>query len=180
VTAAIHDSTPDSTAGKAPEGAPDGATPATTLDADTLRRVEAAMVTIVRGVMHGSHQFASGIDRAGYVTLVALERAGMVRQTDLACSMNLDLSTVSRQVKTLEELGLVRRTDDPDDRRASVLAVTAAGRREITRQRQARWAPVAERVAGIAALDRERFIDFLEQLAEISSPTPSKTGKAPR
>jgi DNA-binding MarR family transcriptional regulator len=155
------------------------APPAHPLDAAELQRVEAALVGIVRGVMHPSHQFDSGMDKAGYMALVALDRMGSVRQTDVACRMNLDLSTVSRQVKNLEELGFVKRVADPDDRRASVVSVTAAGRREITRQRQVRWAPIAEKLAAIDPHDRDRFLGFLEQLADLSSPT-SPTGKAHR
>jgi DNA-binding MarR family transcriptional regulator len=150
----------------------------TPLDAEELRRVEAAVVSIVRGVMHASHQFDSGLDKAGYITLVVLDRCGTVRQTDLACKLALDLSTVSRQIKHLEELGLVTRSEDPDDRRASVVRVNAAGRREITRQRQTRWAPIADRLAEIPESDRELFVGFLEQLADRAAPPTSKTGKA--
>jgi DNA-binding MarR family transcriptional regulator len=159
-----------------------GTTPA--LDADELRRVEASLLSIVRGVMHPSHQFDSGLDKAGYITLVHLDRCTAVRQTELAARMNLDLSTVSRQVRTLEELGLVRRDADPDDGRAQVLAVTAAGRREITRQRVRRWGHIGDRLAEVPEPDRTRFLDFLEQLAETSPahalPHHSKTGRTSR
>jgi DNA-binding MarR family transcriptional regulator len=151
----------------------------TPLDAEELRRVEQALVSIVRAVMHASHQFDSGLDKAGYITLVVLDRCGTVRQTDLACRLALDLSTVSRQIKHLEELGFVTRSEDPDDRRASVVRVSAAGRREITRQRQARWAPVADRLAEVPGPDRERFVLFLEQLADLAPTTASKSGRAP-
>ncbi|HEX7353579.1 MAG TPA: MarR family transcriptional regulator [Mycobacteriales bacterium] len=155
------------------------ATTHTPLDAEELRRVEEAVVSIVRGVMHVSHQFDSGLDKAGYVTLVVLDRCGTVRQTDLACRLALDLSTVSRQIKHLEELGFVTRSEDPDDRRASVVRVSAAGRREISRQRRTRWAPIADRLADVAPADRERFVTFLEHLADAAAPSTSKTGKAP-
>lgn len=150
----------------------------TPLDAEELRRVEAAVVSIVRGVMHASHQFESGLDKAGYITLVVLDRCGTVRQTDLACKLALDLSTVSRQIKHLEELGLVTRSEDPDDRRASVVRVSGAGRREISRQRQTRWAPIADRLAEVPPADRERFVSFLELLADQTQTSTSKTGKA--
>ena len=159
-------------------------TPPTVIDPDQLRRVEAALISIVRGVMAGHHQFDSGMDKAGYVLLNALHRVGEVRQTDLAARIGLDLSTVSRQIKALEELGFVTRSSDPDDKRASVLAVTAAGRREIARPRRVRWAPVAARLAEIDADDRERFVNLLEQLADLSVASPTKTasttGKAHR
>ncbi len=155
------------------------ATTHTPLDAEELRRLEEAVVSMVRSVMHASHQFESGLDKAGYIALVVLDRCGTVRQTDLACRLALDLSTVSRQVKHLEELGFVTRSEDPDDRRASVVRVSPAGRREIARQRQRRWAAVADRLAEVAPADRERFVSFLERLAGLTTPsTTGKTGKA--
>jgi DNA-binding MarR family transcriptional regulator len=67
------------------------------------------------------------VDRAAYLTLARLDDHGTARMSDLAAVLCLDLSTVSRQVRALEELGLVGRTPDPDDRRAYLLEPTAAG-----------------------------------------------------
>jgi DNA-binding MarR family transcriptional regulator len=53
---------------------------------------------------------------------------GPLRISDLASVLGLDLSTISRQVRALEDLGLLRRTPDPDDRRASLLEPTDDGR----------------------------------------------------
>jgi len=47
---------------------------------------------------------------------------------DLAAHCALDPSTISRAVASLVRTGLVRRTADPDDGRASVLALTPRGR----------------------------------------------------
>lgn len=47
---------------------------------------------------------------------------------ELAARTLLDPSTVSRAVAHLVTLGLVARTPDPEDRRASVLSVTPEGR----------------------------------------------------
>jgi DNA-binding MarR family transcriptional regulator len=47
---------------------------------------------------------------------------------DLAAQCALDPSTISRAVAALVRSGLVRRAADPDDGRASVLALTSQGR----------------------------------------------------
>jgi DNA-binding MarR family transcriptional regulator len=70
----------------------------------------------------------SRVDRAGYLTLARLHDHGTTRMSELAAVLCLDLSTVSRQVRALEDLGLIARTPDSDDRRAYVLELTAAGR----------------------------------------------------
>lgn len=51
---------------------------------------------------------------------------------ELARHTGLDQSTVSRAVAALAGLGLVERVPDPTDKRASILAVTAAGRTVLT------------------------------------------------
>ena len=51
---------------------------------------------------------------------------------ELARHSGLDQSTVSRAVAALAGLGLVERVPDPTDKRASILAVTAAGRTVLT------------------------------------------------
>ncbi len=50
-------------------------------------------------------------------------------QQQLAASLNLDKSTVSRLVAGLEARGLLVRDRDPDNRRIVRLAITPAGRR---------------------------------------------------
>ena len=51
---------------------------------------------------------------------------------DLAAECSLDPSTISRAVAALVRAGLVRRTADPADGRASVLELTPLGRRKLT------------------------------------------------
>src|SRR5436190_22926822 len=68
------------------------------------------------------------VDRAAYIVLGRVADLGPIRLSDLASVLGLDLSTISRQVRALEDLELVRRTTDPDDRRASRLEPTDAGK----------------------------------------------------
>jgi MarR family transcriptional regulator, 2-MHQ and catechol-resistance regulon repressor len=59
----------------------------------------------------------------------ALLRRGPSSLNELAAELYLDKSTASRVVATLARKGYVTRTPHPDDGRAIVLGVTAAGRR---------------------------------------------------
>ncbi|MFC7865670.1 MarR family winged helix-turn-helix transcriptional regulator [Streptomyces murinus] len=79
--------------------------------------------------------FAAWTQRAGFecgaadrVLLARLVTCGRRRATDLAADVFLDLSTVSRQVRSLVDRGLVERHPDPEDRRGSLLSATEAGR----------------------------------------------------
>ncbi|MFC4603799.1 MarR family winged helix-turn-helix transcriptional regulator [Rhodococcus kronopolitis] len=79
-----------------------------------------------------------GIDPAAYACLFRLLRDGPMRSGALAEVMYSDPSTVSRQVGQLVERGHVERQPDPTDGRASVLAVTEAGRAAAERIRVGR------------------------------------------
>jgi DNA-binding MarR family transcriptional regulator len=72
------------------------------------------------------------IDHSVLAALHALRcSGGGVRLSELATLIALDASTASRLVRTLETDGLVVRTPDPDDRRASRLELTDAGQARL-------------------------------------------------
>jgi len=59
--------------------------------------------------------------------LLRLATDGPVRACDLAETLHLDQSTVSRHVATMEAEGLVRRAPSDTDRRSHLLALTPEG-----------------------------------------------------
>ncbi|WP_197319667.1 MarR family winged helix-turn-helix transcriptional regulator [Saccharomonospora sp. NB11] len=82
-----------------------------------------------------------GVERAAYAILFHLVDRGPQRTSRLAESLHSDVSTISRQISSLVEHGLVERLADPADRRASLLAATPQGRRvfETNRERLNHW-----------------------------------------
>jgi DNA-binding MarR family transcriptional regulator len=72
-------------------------------------------------------QPGDSIDFSSFPILKLLSHQGPMRVSSLAQVLGLDASTVSRHAKQLEDRGLIERTDDPEDRRASRVAVTAHG-----------------------------------------------------
>jgi DNA-binding MarR family transcriptional regulator len=67
------------------------------------------------------------IDFSAFPILKLLSHQGPMRVSSLAQVLGLDASTISRHAKQLEDRGLIERTDDPDDRRASRVTVSAYG-----------------------------------------------------
>src|SRR3712207_860930 len=59
--------------------------------------------------------------------LRTVQLCGPQRVSSVADQLRLDASTVSRHIKQLEDRGLLERTTDPDDGRASRIALTAEG-----------------------------------------------------
>jgi len=69
----------------------------------------------------------TSISRTGYWLLVRLSDTGPIRLSDLAGTVELDLSTISRQIRDLVADGLIARTPDPADGRAALLSLTEPG-----------------------------------------------------
>ncbi|GLY97661.1 MarR family transcriptional regulator [Actinoplanes sp. NBRC 103695] len=78
------------------------------------------------------------LDRSAYVILRHLEAAGPLNVSALADRLNLDGSTVTRQVTSLENDALVERRRDPNDGRGTVIAATERGLEQMEAVRVAR------------------------------------------
>lgn len=68
-----------------------------------------------------------GIDRQTYPVLSGLDRLGPQTAARLAEEIGIDRSGTSRYADRLQAAGLLRRDPDPDDRRATLLTLTAQG-----------------------------------------------------
>ncbi len=72
------------------------------------------------------------VDRAGYLALRMLEAMGPVSTKALAAALNLDASTVTRQISALERAAFVERRPDPLDGRSSTIILTEEGRHTMS------------------------------------------------
>jgi DNA-binding MarR family transcriptional regulator len=98
---------------------------------DTIGVIELELLKLVRHLETFGRRSALHlhVDRAGYLALRTIEDLGALSTKSLASALNLDASTVTRQITALESGGLVERRPDPNDRRSSTIALTAEGRR---------------------------------------------------
>ncbi len=78
------------------------------------------------------------LEPAAYGLFVRLDDAGPQRATELAGYFGVGKATMSRQLRALEDLGLVARDPDPADGRASLVRLTEEGRNRFRRVRDAR------------------------------------------
>lgn len=84
------------------------------------------------------------LDRPAYQALWRVVEEGPLRPTALSGLLNVDLSVVSRQIRSLEEAGFVSRTPDPADARATLISATATGREAFESIAQRRTEVLAE------------------------------------
>ncbi|MFI6997586.1 MarR family winged helix-turn-helix transcriptional regulator [Nocardia sp. NPDC050175] len=80
----------------------------------------------VRRAVDG-HMADNGLSLARTKILRILDQHGPVRQGSLATELGLAARSITQAVEGLERDGLVERDTDPADRRAKLVALTAAG-----------------------------------------------------
>jgi DNA-binding MarR family transcriptional regulator len=111
----------------------------------------------------------AGLSPSQVAALATIDRHGPLSPSELADREAIKRPTATKVVTYLEGLGLLARTQDPDDARRSLLAVTPAGRDLLRNLRRRKTAYLARRLEGLdadelATLDRAALI--LERLLE--------------
>jgi len=106
------------------------------------------------------------LDRAAYVILRHLDATGPQNVSALAARLNLDGSTVTRQVSALQRDGLITRSPDPSDGRGTVISPTAAGLQRMAAVRAARTRLYGDMLADWPTEDRETLALMLRRLNE--------------
>jgi DNA-binding MarR family transcriptional regulator len=143
---------------------------------ETAEELERALTRVARAILRlGVPQQAlregEHVDRSGYWVLVRLdESGGAVRLSDLAGLLELDLSTVSRQVRQLVDGGLVTRAADPVDGRACLLGLSERGRSVLDAVGEARRAVLRSALGQWESDERVDLVRALSRLADDLQP----------
>jgi DNA-binding MarR family transcriptional regulator len=106
------------------------------------------------------------IDYSAFPILKLLCRQGPSRLSSIAHVLGLDASTVSRHVKQLEDRGLLGRTDDPDDRRASRVDISELGRSTLDEAFALRRQVISAALDDWSAQERDTFQGLVQRLVE--------------
>lgn len=112
---------------------------------------------MVRRMEAMRRQFHFGMERAHYLLLSLLEREDRQSVGKLANQVNLDASTVTRQVAAMIKAGLVEKHDNPDDRRGGFVAITEQGQTAARQARQRRLAKIEQAFEEWSEEDRREF-----------------------
>ncbi|MEK9522712.1 MarR family winged helix-turn-helix transcriptional regulator [Streptomyces sp. NPDC087908] len=134
---------PGSSGGGAVPGAPGGALPESPGGVDReFLALERELAVFLRRARAQSGEMAREVhpelEPAAYGLFVRLDDAGPQRATELAGYFGVGKATMSRQLRALEDLGLVARDPDPADGRASLVRLTEEGRDRFRSVRDAR------------------------------------------
>jgi DNA-binding MarR family transcriptional regulator len=91
-----------------------------------------------------------------------------MRISAIATHESLGAPAATRVVASLEELGLVMRTNDPDDKRASLIDLTELGRSTLGELWRERTVDINAMLEGLTAKERasiEAALPALEKIA---------------
>lgn len=127
---------------------------------------EAVVLTLVRlGRRMRQRLPGEELDFGSILLMKALLR-GPLRLSVLAAAVELDASTVSRHVRHLEDRGLLERTSDPDDGRASRIALTEEGHARLASGARRRRALVGRLLEDWPPEEREQLRLLLTRLLD--------------
>jgi len=111
-------------------------------------------------------QAGDAIDYSAFPILKLLTHQGPMRLSNVAGVLGLDASTVSRHVRQLEERGLLERTGDPDDGRASRVAVSEHGSTCLAHGFETRRRLITNALDGFSETERDSLRGLLHRLVE--------------
>lgn len=124
-----------------PAGGPAGAAPRGPAEREFLA-LERELAVFLRRARAQSGEMAREVhpelESSAYGLFVRLDDAGPQRATELSAYFGVGKATMSRQLRALEQLGLVARDPDPADGRASLVRLTDEGRDRFRHVRDAR------------------------------------------
>ncbi|MEU8027927.1 MarR family transcriptional regulator [Streptomyces sp. NPDC049099] len=105
------------------------------------------------------------LESSAYGLLIRLDEYGGQRATELAAYIGVGKATMSRQLRALEELGLIAREPDPADGRAWLVTLTDEGRGRVGKVREARR---ARYVSQLAHWDRREVAELARLLHQLN------------
>jgi DNA-binding MarR family transcriptional regulator len=110
---------------------------------------------------------APDLTRTQLSVLSTVARRGPLRAGDLADIEGLNPTLLSRVIGKLGDAGYVRRSTDPEDARATLVEVTAAGAKEHQRSRAERSRLLRTGLAALPPADAAHLQDALPVLEEL-------------
>ncbi|MDQ6778811.1 MAG: MarR family transcriptional regulator [Actinomycetota bacterium] len=141
---------------------------ASALDLDTAARLRASIGRLSRRLRPTAAGAAAGLTPTRISVLFTIARLGPIRLSELADEEGLNPTMLSRVISDFADAELVKRACDPDDRRAALVQITAAGRKLCARMRAERTDVLEVALAGLDEDERravEQALPVLEQLA---------------
>jgi DNA-binding MarR family transcriptional regulator len=132
-----------------------------------VTRLRVALGLLARSLRHTSA--GAGLTPSELSTLSAVYQAGPIGLSELAALERLNPTMLSRIAGKLCDAGLIARTAAPDDRRAALVDVTAAGRKRHVRIQAERTASLARHLEALSGADAAALLAALPALETLAA-----------
>ncbi len=112
----------------------------------------------------------SGLKTTQFSALAVIRRLGPIMITDLAKAMEIERTSLTRNLKLIERDGLIR-SRSGEDARSRIVEITEAGQEKLD-EAQVLWKTVQSRIVEKFGEKRFEFLrDELEALRSVVQPT---------
>ncbi|MGB6053760.1 MAG: MarR family transcriptional regulator [Burkholderiaceae bacterium] len=109
-----------------------------------------------------------GINLAEWLVIYSVARQPHSGASDIIRMTGLHKTTISRVLAQLRTKGYIRQHDDPDDGRARILSLTAAGAKIVERRSAMVHEWSARLTSGLTAAEKREFGRMLDAIIETS------------
>ena len=141
---------------------------------ETVTRLRVVIGVLARALRHTSA--GAGLTPSELSTLSAVSRTGPIGLSELAALERLNPTMLSRIAGKLCEAGLIARTAAPDDRRAALVDVTAAGRKRHARIQAERTASLSRHLEALSDADAAALLAALPALEALAASLRDEPG----
>jgi DNA-binding MarR family transcriptional regulator len=115
-----------------------------------------------------------GLEPGWHDALATLRRSGppyRLRPTEFTSTLMLTSSGTTKRLDRLEQAGLITRGPDPEDRRGTLITLTAAGRKLIDAVTEAHMENERRLLSTLTEAEQRRLADLLRKLQLGLPPT---------
>ncbi len=111
----------------------------------------------------------SGLKTTQFTALAVINRLGPIMMTDLAKAMEIERTSLTRNLKLIEQNGFIT-TRPGEDARSRIVEITGAGKEKLE-EAQVLWKGIQSRI--VENFGEERFAFLRDELAALRSVVQS-------
>jgi DNA-binding MarR family transcriptional regulator len=132
---------------------------------ETAARLRLVMMRLARALRH---QGTTVLSPSQVSALASVDECGPLRISALAALESVGAPVATRVVASLEELDLLKRTDDPEDGRASLVELSDHGREVLAALWTERTIGLSSRMERLTSAERSRLEAALPALEKLT------------
>ncbi|MGD0852219.1 MAG: MarR family transcriptional regulator [Acidimicrobiales bacterium] len=132
---------------------------------ETAARLRLVMLRLARAIRH---QGSTVLSPSQVSALASVDEFGPLRISALASLESVGAPVATRVVASLEELDLLKRTDDPEDKRASLVELSDHGRDVLATLWSERTIGLSSRLERLTPAERSRLEQALPALEKLA------------